>query len=287
VAKTHISRDELFDFIKAALLEDVGEGDHTSMACIPAEARSKARLLVKDAGILAGVDFAAAVFEYVDPEFNIEFFKQDGDDVVYGDIAFIVNCNTRALLQAERLVLNTMQRMSGIATISSRFSFEVAGTKAKILDTRKTTPLFRMLEKWAVRIGGCYNYRDGLYDRFMPKDNHVDACGSIAKTIERISAYKTANQINLPVTIEVRNLIELYEVLETGNIDRIMLDNFELPLMHEAVAIVDGRYEVEASGGITLQNVGMVAKSGVDFISVGALTHSATCLDLSLKIIKG
>jgi nicotinate-nucleotide pyrophosphorylase (carboxylating) len=175
--------------------------------------------------------------------------------------------------------------MSGIATISGKFSQEVIGTKAMILDTRKTTPLFRMMEKWAVRIGGCHNYRDGLYDRFMPKDNHIDACGSITQTIERITAYKLANNINLPVTIEVRNLVELNEVLEAGQVDRIMLDNFDVSLMREAVSIVGGRYEVEASGGIILQNVKQIANTGVDFISVGALTHSANCLDLSLKII--
>ncbi|MFZ4543936.1 MAG: carboxylating nicotinate-nucleotide diphosphorylase [Saprospiraceae bacterium] len=286
VAKTHISKEELFAFIKAALHEDVGDGDHTSLACIRDDSRSKAKLLVKDAGILAGLEFASHVFEYLDPSYQIEFFKNEGDDVIYGDIAFIVECNTRSLLQAERLILNTMQRMSGIATICSQFSFEVSDTKVKILDTRKTTPLFRMLEKWAVRIGGCHNYRDGLYDRFMPKDNHVDACGSISNAILKINDYKKINHINLPITIEVRNLVELYEVLEIGMVDRIMLDNFELPLLYEAVAIVDGKFELEASGGITLNNVGQFAKTGVDYISVGALTHSAHCLDLSLKIIK-
>jgi nicotinate-nucleotide pyrophosphorylase (carboxylating) len=286
VAKTHISKEELFDFIKLALHEDVGEGDHTSLACIPADSRSKAKLLVKDAGILAGVEFAKYVFEYVDPSYKMEQLKNDGDDVIYGDIAFYVECNTRALLQAERLILNTMQRMSGIATLSSQFAFEVQGTKAKILDTRKTTPLFRMIEKWAVRIGGCYNYRDGLYDRFMPKDNHNDACGGIKNAIERINEYKKEHHLALPITIEVRNFVELYEVLEIGQVDRIMLDNFELPLMREAVEIVSGRFEVEASGGITLNTVGAVARTGVDYISAGALTHSAQSLDLSLKIIK-
>lgn len=286
MAKTHITKEELFDFIKAALREDVGEGDVTSLACIAADDRSKGKLLVKDAGILAGVEFAKHVFEYLDPTYQIEIFKQDGDDVMYGDVAFQVECNTRALLQAERLILNTMQRMSGIATLSSQFAFEVQGTKAKILDTRKTTPLFRMIEKWAVRIGGCYNYRDGLYDRFMPKDNHNDACGGMANSIQRIADYKKANNIDLPVTIEVRNFVELYEVLEIGMVDRIMLDNFELPLMEEAVEIVAGRFEVEASGGITLNTVAAVARTGVDFISSGALTHSAQSLDLSLKIIK-
>jgi nicotinate-nucleotide pyrophosphorylase (carboxylating) len=286
VAKTHITREELFDFIKAALREDVGDGDVTSLACIPSESRSKAKLLVKDAGILAGVEFAKNVFEYLDTSYKMEVLKQDGEDVMYGDVAFYVECNTRALLQAERLILNTMQRMSGIATLSSQFAFEVQGTKAKILDTRKTTPLFRMIEKWAVRIGGCYNYRDGLYDRFMPKDNHNDASGGIVNSIHRINDYKKANQLNLPVTIEVRNLVELYEVIETGMVDRIMLDNFEIPLMREAVEIIDGRFEVEASGGITLNSVGLVASTGVDFISSGALTHSAQSLDLSLKIMK-
>jgi nicotinate-nucleotide pyrophosphorylase (carboxylating) len=286
VAKTQITKEELFDFIKAALREDVGDGDHTSLACIPADARSKAKLLVKDAGIIAGISFAQHVFEYLDPTYNIEILKQDGEDVVYGDVAFYVECNTRSLLQAERLVLNTMQRMSGIATLSTQYAFEVQDTKAKILDTRKTTPLFRMIEKWAVRIGGCYNYRDGLYDRFMPKDNHNDAAGSITNAISRIVEYKQKNNIDLPVTVEVRNLVELYEVLEVGNIDRIMLDNFEMPLMREAVEIIDGRFEVEASGGITINTVGAVARTGVDFISAGALTHSAQSLDMSLKVIK-
>lgn len=286
MAKTQITKEEIFEFIKAALHEDVGTGDVTSLACIPAESRSKGKLLVKDAGILAGVAFAKYVFEYVDPTHSIEILKNDGEDVVFGDIAFYVECNTRALLQAERLILNTMQRMSGIATLSSQFAFEVQGTKAKILDTRKTTPLFRMIEKWAVRIGGCYNYRDGLYDRFMPKDNHNDACGSITNSILRINEYKKAQHLDLPITVEVRNLVELYEVLEVGQVDRIMLDNFELPLMKEAVEIVNGRFEVEASGGITLNTVGAVARTGVDYISAGALTHSAHSLDLSLKIIK-
>jgi nicotinate-nucleotide pyrophosphorylase (carboxylating) len=286
VAKTQITKEELFDFIKAALREDVGDGDHTSLACISADARSKAKLLVKDAGIIAGVSFAQHVFEYLDPTYSIEILKQDGEDVVFGDIAFYVECNTRALLQAERLVLNTMQRMSGIATLSTQYAFEVQGTNAKILDTRKTTPLFRMIEKWAVRIGGCYNYRDGLYDRFMPKDNHNDAAGSITNAISRIVEYKQKNHIDLPVTVEVRNLVELYEVLEVGNVDRIMLDNFEIPLMREAVEIIDGRFEVEASGGITINTVGAVARTGVDFISAGALTHSAQSLDMSLKVIK-
>ena len=204
----------------------------------------------------------------------------------YGDIAFYVTCNSQALLKAERLVLNSMQRMSGISTLSSRFHFEVEGYPVTILDTRKTTPLLRFLEKWAVRIGGCSNYRDGLYDWMMIKDNHIDACGSITKAIEQANTYLKENNLDLGITIEVRNLVELYEVLDAGNVTRIMFDNFEIPILAEAVATVNKRFETEASGGITLRRVRKIAKTGVDFISAGALTHSAGSLDLSLKIIK-
>jgi nicotinate-nucleotide pyrophosphorylase (carboxylating) len=286
MAKLTITKRELRKFIKAALFEDVQNGDITSQACISAESRSRARLICKDTGVLAGVKFAEQVFAYCDPSYTIEFFKKDGDFVQYGEIAFVVECNTRALLQAERLVLNTMQRMSGVATMSKKFVDAVEGLPVKILDTRKTTPLFRMLEKWAVRIGGCYNYRDGLYDRFMPKDNHVDACGGIKQAIESIVAYKKENGITLPTTVEVRTLQELREVLEVGGVERVMLDNMPIPMMREAVEIVAKRIEVEASGGINLQTVRDIAATGVDFISSGALTHSAQSLDLSLKVIK-
>jgi nicotinate-nucleotide pyrophosphorylase (carboxylating) len=286
MAKTTITKRELRKFIKAALFEDVQNGDITSQACIPAESRSRARLICKDTGVLAGMKFAEQVFAYCDPSYTIELFKKDGDFVQYGEIAFVVECNTRALLQAERLVLNTMQRMSGVATMSKKFVDAVEGLPVKILDTRKTTPLFRMLEKWAVRIGGCYNYRDGLYDRFMPKDNHVDACGGIKQAIESIVAYKKENGITLPTTVEVRTLQELREVLEVGGVERVMLDNMPIPMMREAVEIVAKRIEVEASGGINLQTVRDIAATGVDFISSGALTHSAQSLDLSLKVIK-
>jgi nicotinate-nucleotide pyrophosphorylase (carboxylating) len=286
MAKTTITKRELRKFIKAALFEDVQNGDITSQACIPAESRSRARLICKDTGVLAGIKFAEQVFAYCDPSYTIELFKKDGDFVQYGEIAFVVECNTRALLQAERLVLNTMQRMSGVATMSKKFVDAVEGLPVKILDTRKTTPLFRMLEKWAVRIGGCYNYRDGLYDRFMPKDNHVDACGGIRQAIESIVAYKKENGITLPTTVEVRTLQELREVLEVGGVERVMLDNMPIPMMREAVEIVAKRIEVEASGGINLQTVRDIAATGVDFISSGALTHSAQSLDLSLKVIK-
>ena len=281
------SREEYLDqFIENGLREDVGDGDHTSLACIPATGRSKARLLVKDAGVIAGIGVAERIFRKVDSKAVFHAYVEDGQDVHYGQIAFDVECNTQALLKAERLLLNTMQRMSGIATLSNRFSFEVEDLGTRILDTRKTTPLIRFLEKWAVRLGGCHNYRDGLYDWIMVKDNHVDACGGIRQAIERVEAYQKEKGLNLKVTVEVRNLVELYEVLEVGKIDRILLDNFELPLLEEAVAIVGKRFETEASGGITIHNVRRVAQTGVDFISVGALTHSAVSLDLSLKVVK-
>jgi nicotinate-nucleotide pyrophosphorylase (carboxylating) len=273
-------------FIVEALKEDIGDGDHTSLACIPGDKIDTARLLVKDPGVIAGVEVARKIFEKVDPTARFEVFIQDGKDVNIGDIVFEVKCNTQALLKAERLALNIMQRMSGIATLSNRFKFEVEDLPVQLLDTRKTTPLIRFLEKFAVKLGGCTNYRYGLYDRFMIKDNHVDACGSMGKAIEKVLDYKRAKGLDLPITVEVRNLVELYEVLEVGNIDRIMLDNFELPLMREAVAIIAKRYEVEASGGMNIHTVREVAKTGVDFISIGALTHSATSLDMSLKVVK-
>ncbi|HMO40966.1 MAG TPA: carboxylating nicotinate-nucleotide diphosphorylase [Saprospiraceae bacterium] len=276
----------LTDFIARALQEDVGLGDHTSLACISADSRNRAKLLVKDPGIIAGIEVARRIFQQADPEANFQAHLEDGAAVSYGDIAFEVECNTRALLLAERLCLNTMQRMSGIATLSNRFHFEVEDLPVKILDTRKTTPLIRFLEKWAVRLGGCNNYRDGLYDWFMIKDNHIEACGGIAQAIERVHQYRIEKELeHLGVTVEVRNLVELYEALEAGHITRIMLDNFEIPLLKEAVAIVNQRFETEASGGITIHNVRKVALTGVDYISVGALTHSATSLDLSLKIV--
>jgi nicotinate-nucleotide pyrophosphorylase (carboxylating) len=274
------------DYIVRALAEDVGDGDHTSLACIPADHQSKAVLLVKDPGILAGVAMAERIFAHVDPTAQLEVHIPDGRHVSYGDIAFTVECNTQALLKAERLVLNTMQRMSGIATLSNRFLFEVEDLPVKILDTRKTTPTLRFLEKWAVTLGGCENYRDGLYDRIMIKDNHIDACGSITKAIEKTVTYLKEKDLELPITVEVRNLVELYEVLEAGQVDRIMLDNFELPILAEAVAIINKRYETEASGGVNIHTVRKIAQTGVNYISVGALTHSAVSLDLSLKVIK-
>jgi nicotinate-nucleotide pyrophosphorylase (carboxylating) len=283
---TQITEQQITDFITAGLYEDIREGDHTSLATIPADSRSKAVLKVKDYGVIAGIELAERIFQHLDPTAKVLATKPDGSDAVYGQTAFEVESNTRALLQAERLVLNTMQRMSGIATLSSRFAFEVGDLPVKILDTRKTTPLIRFLEKWAVKIGGCENYRWGLYDWMMIKDNHVDAAGGIKPAIERAHAYQKEKGLNLSITVEVRNLVEVEEVLNIGGITRIMFDNFELPILHEAVAVVNRRFETEASGGITLFNVRKYAQTGVNFVSVGALTHSAVPLDLSLKIIR-
>ncbi len=278
-------RQRILQFITEALAEDVGAGDFTSEATIPADKRDTARLLVKDVGILAGVEVAKMIFQHVDPTMEFDQLKTDGDLVHVGDEAFYVTCNSRALLQAERLVLNTMQRMSGIATLANQYVFEVEDLPVKVLDTRKTTPNLRFLEKWAVQLGGGHNYRNGLYDRIMIKDNHVDAAGSLTEAIKDVQVFFQENDMNLPITVEVRNLVELMEVLQVGQVDRIMLDNFEIPLLREAVAHIDGRFETEASGGITLDSIRSVAETGVDYISVGALTHSAISLDLSLKVV--
>ncbi len=280
------NEQELNVFIAQGFLEDVRDGDHTSLACIPADKRDKARLLVKDNGILAGVEVAKKIFMFADPTANIEVFINDGEEVKHGDVAFIVECNAQALLRAERLALNTMQRMSGIATVTRRYVDEVKGLDVKILDTRKTTPLFRMLQKWAVFIGGGTNYRWGLYDWMMIKDNHIDAAGGVTQAIQRALDYQEANDKKLNITVEVRDLKELGEVLAIGQITRIMLDNFSVELQKEAVKIINGRFEVEASGGITLETLYDKAATGVDFVSIGALTHSNQSLDLSLKIIK-
>lgn len=281
-----ISNQQLNDFIIKGLEEDVKDGDHTSLACIDPNSRSTAFLFAKDDGVIAGVELAEMVFRHLDPTTTMKINIPDGFFVNYMDVVFEVSCNSQALLKGERLVLNSMQRMSGIATMSDRFKVEIAGSDVTILDTRKTTPLLRFLEKWAVRIGGCTNYRDGLYDWMMIKDNHIDACGSIREAINKANAYNKARGVDLGITIEVRNLVELNQVLEVGGVTRIMLDNFELPLLREAIATVGGKFETEASGGVNLFTIGRIAKTGVNYISVGALTHSAGCLDLSLKVQK-
>ena len=281
-----LDQAQLKAFIIAGLEEDIKDGDHTSLACIPADAQASARLIFKDAGVIAGISVAEAIFKHVDPNVRFETKVEDGAPMDFGMIAFHVTCNAQALLKAERLVLNTMQRLSGIATLSNRFAFEVEDLSVTVLDTRKTTPLLRFLEKWAVKLGGCSNYRTGLYDRYMIKDNHIDASGGIKQAIERVNTYKREKNVDLPITVEVRNLDELHQVLEIGQIDRIMLDNFELPLLREAVIVVNGAHETEASGGVNISTIREIAKTGVDYVSVGALTHSAQSLDMSLKVIK-
>ncbi|MEO5905599.1 MAG: carboxylating nicotinate-nucleotide diphosphorylase [Saprospiraceae bacterium] len=274
----------LEEFIRHGLAEDVGEGDHTSMACIRPTRISKAKLLIKDDGVLSGVEVARRIFHEVAAASDFELLIPDGSVVKPGDIAFYVTCPTRALLMGERLALNTMQRMSGISTISSLFAQEVEGLPVTVLDTRKTTPGMRFLEKEAVRLGGCQNYRSGLYDWIMIKDNHVDACGSIPLAIDRCHEYLEKQKRHLDITIEVRNLVEVQTVIDHGGVRRIMMDNFEVPILREAVEMIGGRFESEASGGITLHNVRSYAETGVDFVSSGALTHSAGTLDMSLKI---
>ena len=278
-----ISAAELEKFIKEALYEDIRDGDHTSLACVPADAYGTAKLLVKDHGIIAGIEIARKIFEYAVPEMKMTVNIEDGSRVKPGDIAFEVFMPSQAILKTERVVLNTMQRMSGIATMTRQFVDKVADLPVKILDTRKTTPLLRFLEKLAVRTGGGTNYRDGLYDRIMIKDNHVDFCGNIELAIKKAQQYLKDNQLDLKITVEVRNLNELEQTMKVGGIERIMLDNFDPETMRKAVNIIDKQFEVEASGGITLETVRTYAETGVDFISVGALTHSFKSLDLSLK----
>jgi len=281
-----LDKELIHQFINNALSEDVGDGDHTSLSTIPADATGKAKLLVKDEGILAGVELAAEIFHVVDPNLKLNVFLQDGAPVKYNDIAFEVEGNSRSILTAERLVLNCMQRMSGIATKTRQIVDLLKGTNTKVLDTRKTTPGLRYLEKWAVRIGGGVNHRFGLYDMILIKDNHVDYAGGIRQAIESANQYLTDNGKKLAIEIEVRNLDELEQVLQTGRVNRILLDNFNFDDMRQAVGIIQGRYMTEASGGITIDNIREYADCGVDYISVGALTHSVKSLDLSLKAVK-
>lgn len=273
----------LDEIIFSALREDIGDGDHTSLATIPQSANGRAHLLVKESGILAGMEVAQAVFKAVKPEILFKPLLKDGTPVEPGMIAFEVSGPSRDLLSAERLALNFMQRMSGIATKTNYFVKMVEGTGAVILDTRKTTPNFRLIEKWAVRIGGGQNHRTGLYDMILIKDNHVDFAGGIVNAISNTIEYLKKNNKSLPVEIEVRNLAELKQVLDFGGVNRIMLDNFPLDKLKEAVQMVGGQYETEASGGITETTLRSIAETGVNFISVGALTHHIKSLDLSLK----
>lgn len=274
--------DRLFDL---AFAEDIGDGDHTTLCCIPADAMGAQKLLVKEDGVLAGVEVAKRIFHRFDPDLQIEQFINDGDRVHVGDVAFIVRGKVRSLLQTERLMLNVMQRMSGIATITARYMQELEGTKCHVLDTRKTTPGMRVLEKMAVKIGGGMNHRIGLFDMILLKDNHVDFAGGIKPALDRCKAYLKERQLNLKIEIEVRNFNELDEALDHGGADRIMLDNFSVDDTRKAVKIVDGRAEIESSGGITLSTIRSYAECGVDFVSVGALTHSVKGLDLSFKAV--
>ncbi len=266
-----------------ALQEDLGDGDHTTLATIPTAAQGAARLLVKQPGVLAGVEVARAVLDQVDPTVTMKVFIQDGAWVQPGEVAFTLMGSARSILIAERTLLNFMQRMSGIATLTRKFVQELEGTRCHVLDTRKTTPGLRRIEKWAVRIGGGVNHRMGLYDMVMIKDNHADMAGGISAAIAAVKAYQSETGRVMPIEVEARNLQEVEKILVTGGVDRIMLDNFSIDALHEAVRFINRRSETEASGGITLANARAHALTGVDFISVGALTHSVPSLDLSLK----
>ena len=279
----YLTPEALTTFIRTALAEDVGDGDHSALAAIPAEALNRAHLRVKGEGVLAGVMLAGLIFAQVDPALQVAVQLPDGTRVRHGDIAFTVEGPARSILTAERLVLNCMQRMSGIATYTAHLTSLLAGTHARLLDTRKTTPNFRLCEKWAVLIGGGVNHRYGLFDMIMLKDNHVDYAGGVAAAVQATKDYLQATRRQLPIVLETRNLAEVQQALATGGVDRIMLDNMSPAQLREAVALVAGRVPLEASGGITEQTLAEVAATGVDFISVGALTHSASILDLSLK----
>lgn len=269
--------------IQQALTEDIGTGDHTALSTVPASARGSARLLVKQDGVLAGVELAEAICAHFDPGLKLRVLIQDGASVKKGDVAFTMSGPARSILTAERTVLNFMQRMSGIATLTHRFVEALEGTGCKVLDTRKTTPTLRALEKWAVRIGGGTNHRFGLYDMVMIKDNHSDLSGGIPKAIDAAKRYLADNALDLPIEVETRNLDEVRQALSVPGVHRIMLDNFGLDELRAAVKFINGAVPTEASGGITLQNARQYAGCGVDYISVGALTHSAGSLDLSLK----
>lgn len=282
----NLDKSILEPFISNALAEDIGDGDHTSLSTIPEGQTGKAKLLIKDNGIIAGIDVSREIFKTVDASLLIDTLIQDGESVKPGDIAFYVSGSVHSILKAERLVLNIMQRMSGIASTTNRIVKILEGTGTKVLDTRKTTPGLRNLEKMAVRIGGGVNHRFGLYDMILIKDNHVDYAGGISNAIKSAQDYLEKNKIKIPVEVEVRNLDELKEVMNFGQIDRILLDNFSFALLKEAVKLVNGSYITEASGGITEDNVLEYANCGVDYVSMGALTHSVKSMDMSLKAVK-
>ncbi len=271
------------ELIRLAFAEDIGDGDHTTLCCIPATEMGRSKLLIKEAGILAGVEIAKKVFQAFDPELKMTVYMNDGAEVKPGDVAFIVEGKVQSLLQTERLMLNIMQRMSGIATMTHRYVALLEGLHTRVLDTRKTTPGMRLLEKQAVKIGGGVNHRIGLFDMILLKDNHVDFAGGIENAITRCHEYLKEKGKDLKIEIEVRNLDELREVMRVGGVDRVMFDNFTPELTREAVALIDGRFETESSGGITFETIRSYAEADVDFVSVGALTHSVKGLDMSFK----
>jgi len=277
--------DILRDFILRSINEDIGDGDHSSLACIPLYAEGKASLLIKDTGILAGTEIAKEVFDVVDKDLICDILIHDGEKIEPGNIALTVTGRQQSILKSERLVLNILQRMSGIATTTNKYATRLRGLKTKILDTRKTTPGFRFLEKEAVRIGGGYNHRMGLFDMIMLKDNHILYAGGIEKAIKKTQEYLKSNKINLKIEIEARNIDDVQTILSIGGIDRIMLDNFNLEDTRTAIRMINGRYETESSGGITLDTLRDYAECGVDFISVGALTHHIKSLDMSLNAV--
>jgi nicotinate-nucleotide pyrophosphorylase (carboxylating) len=271
--------------IKNALSEDIGDGDHSTISSIDAEAEGKAVLKIKEDGILAGVEVAEKIFRYMQPDIVFTTFKKDGDAMQYGETAFEVKAKVHTILQCERLVLNCMQRMSGIATLTRQYTQKLQTYKTRLLDTRKTTPNFRLLEKEAVKIGGGVNHRFGLYDMIMLKDNHIDYCGGIEKAIEKAYVYVQQKKPGLKIEVETRNVEDLKRVMAVGKVDRIMLDNFTPDQITEALKIIDGKYETEASGGINIDNIEAYAATGVDYISTGAIIHQARSLDLSLKAV--
>lgn len=273
------------ELIQLAIDEDIGDGDHTSLACIPVNTKGKAKLLIKDQGILAGLDIAIEIFKIIDPSLHLKVNMQDGERISPGDVAFTVEGNAHSILQAERLVLNFMQRMSGIATQTNIYVRRLEGLKTRVLDTRKTTPGLRYFEKSAVKIGGGTNHRIGLFDMILIKDNHVDMAGGIENAIDQALAYLKKGKMILPIEIEVRSLNDVQIVLKHSGVDRIMLDNFSVENTRKAVEIIHGKVETESSGGITLKNIRDYALCGVDYISVGALTHQIQSLDMSLKVI--
>ena len=281
----HLYNFNTYQFISQALSEDVGDGDHTSLACIPSSAKGKAQLLVKENGILAGVGLALEIFKQVDKTLLVNVFINDGKSIKKGDIVLIVEGKAQSILLAERLVLNCMQRMSGIATYTNKLVQLCKGTITKVIDTRKTTPNIRGLEKWAVVLGGGANHRIGLYDMMMIKDNHIDYAGGIKQAIDAANNYLKTKNKKFKIEVEARSLDEVMQILAVGNINRIMLDNFTISDIKKAVKLINGKYQTEASGGITEKTIRSYAKCGVDFISVGALTHSVKSLDLSLKAV--